>query len=100
MADLVKRVRGHCFVVGNRVSVPKEFFDIASSTYSESLPAEWNKLHGTVSCVSKLTGVMKVTWDIDNSVSKVYADDVCLEDNDLETQFLPNAQVPTKQVRE
>ena len=56
MADLVKRERKReVFRVGSRVSVPKFFFDIEGSEFSALLPPDLNRLHGTVSYVSKIS---------------------------------------------
>jgi hypothetical protein len=45
-------------------------------------------LHGTVSYVSKILRKISVTWDVDNSSSYCRFEDVQLEDDDLETQFV------------
>ena len=80
MADLQERKR-EVFRVGSRVSVPKFFFDIEGSEFSALSPSDLNRLHGTISYVSKILRKISVTWDVDNSSSYCKFDAVQLQED-------------------
>ena len=89
MADIVKRGRmTGLFRVGARVSVSRTFFDIvgSESKYSDLLPPEYSRLHGTVTTIYAISGKVGVKWDVDQSSSYQPYDSVTKESDDLPIQ--------------
>ena len=93
MAELVKRNRKKPVVIqrGTRVSVERTHFDRADWKYSVALPADIERIHGTVQFSFAGSQTLRVLWDIDSSTSSVSREDAVIESDDLSFQTLPSS---------
>ncbi len=59
------------------------------STYSQSLPASFHRLYGTVTATHPIVGKAAVKWDIDDSTMDVAHGDLSIEHDDVPIPKLP-----------
>ena len=83
-ANMIKmeyRSRRIAFSKGDRVSVARQYFDTSAFKYSDELPEEIDRIHGTVKFVFSNSKSMYVHWDIDSTSTLVKFVDAQKEEN-------------------
>ena len=73
-------------VVGSRVSVSRDYFDVIDDPYSSCLPRYINRIVGTVVFVYERK--LRVKWDLDNICNDVPIEAIIIELYNTEKQVL------------
>ena len=75
--------------MGNRVSVPRAYFDSGGSSrseFSQLVPTSVTKLLGTITRVYSGTRKAYIRWDCDGRMAEAYMSDLTLEADDIPPQ--------------